>query len=76
MGTSPYLSVTTDGGRQVVIYTLVAGGPYPIHGAYFAGGDEWFIAAWTKTGKFAEGRTSGLDITKAIREGKIQIQSQ
>ena len=59
---SGYRTTVTLNGLDVVIYNHTAGGDYPIHGAYHAGDDHWYMIAWTKEGKKIMGETHALDL--------------
>lgn len=63
--------VDSNSGTKCVIYSTAAGGSYPIHGAYYAGGGEWIATAWSIDGSHFTGRSSGIDITKAVADGKV-----
>lgn len=71
-----FVSARSDGERQVVVYTTEGGGEYPIHGAYYTGDPEhgWICMQWKRDGTLLNnGKSSALDIVKAINEGKIVL---
>ena len=41
----------TRDGREVRIYAVDGGGPFPVHGAYKVGGD-WYSEQWPKNGSY------------------------
>lgn len=49
------------------IYTQLAGGEYPIHGAYKAG-NKWIPTVWTQDGYHkSERQLTGLDINHGLK---------
>lgn len=64
-------AIKSNAGTPCVIYTTGAGGKYPIHGAYNSGEAEWIATAWTIDGEHFSGRSSGIDITKAVANGEV-----
>jgi len=61
-----YPTLTARNGTTVIIYTRNAGGKFPIHGAYYAGRDEWIPLAWTINGKIITVNNSPLDIDVSL----------
>lgn len=59
-----YPATVTVSGAEVLIYNVWGGGDYPVHGAYFSGGEEWewVISAWTRDGKKVKDLQSPLDL--------------
>lgn len=59
-----YPKTSTVAGKDVLIYNIHAGGTHPIHGAYWAGDDQfqWVQTAWTLSGKLIAGENSPLDL--------------
>jgi len=55
-------------GTAVILYTRKAGGRFPVHGAYYAGNEEWIPHSWAADGKIISVRTNPLDIDLALRE--------
>jgi hypothetical protein len=68
--------IKSDAGTACVIYSTRAGGKYPVHGAYNSGSNEWIATAWTSNGEHFQGRSSGLDITKAVANGEVPVEAQ
>ena len=58
---SGHRTTVTLNGTDVILYNNVAGGDYPIHGAYLAD-DEWIIAAWTAQGRKFKDAQHELDL--------------
>lgn len=68
-----YPTTVTVLGKEVLIYNIYGGGDYPVHGAYFSGGEawEWIPAAWTLDGKKHKGVRSDLDLARSFIEDEI-----
>lgn len=60
-------TVESRAGRICLIYTMDAGGVYPIHGAYLAGKSVWIPVVWTADGYCFESKAeSDLDIAPSL----------
>lgn len=61
-------TLKTRNGTTAIIYSRQGGGKFPIHGAYYAGNNEWIPYAWTEEGRVITVRNSPLDIDIGLRD--------
>lgn len=72
MGDSKSLShFLSDGGVEVVIYAMDAGGEHPIHGAYKASEGVWCSMSWMSDGRAFKGGPHPLNITELSKSGAV-----
>lgn len=57
----PNTITQTRTGAPVIIYTDLAKGDRPIHGAYYTG-EDWMVAAWGRDGRLFPDKWTALDI--------------
>lgn len=56
----------TVGGADVIIYQRNVGNERAIHGAYYDGEGEWYIAAWDSGGRFSPERRVACDLIESL----------
>ena len=69
-----FITIESDGGILITIYSTTGGGKRPIHGAYYADVENgWVPISWYPDGTYnLHDKPCALDIRKAINDKEIK----